>query len=410
MSRSINAAAVPAVRAWPRRCAAAVAGAAALTFACQRPDDAARPPRGEVAIGMAFNPARPGMDEIVRGVTLATEALARDSAARASGLHFVPRRAPRALASAVEIATALRDDPTVVGIVGDAESGRTLDAIPVLEDLEHAGANAVVAVSPTATSPALTGRSAWVFRVTPNDVAISQATAAYLADSLGARRAAVVYRNDSYGRDWAATFVRAFRQRGGTVVQRDPYLAGITEWDAIASYTARALPDVVLFPGSAEDAADYIRALRVAGVTAPFIGGDAVAPLAAQPEFAGIRYATPYAAEHAPHTPVSADFVAAYRARWRETPTARAALSYDATLVLARAVLAVGPDRARVRAWVAALGTTHPAIPGATGALSFDSAHDARDRAVTIATVAGPRVVAAAPSPRTTRPRARGVR
>jgi branched-chain amino acid transport system substrate-binding protein len=298
------------------------------------------------------------------------------------------------MTSAVEIATALRDDPNVVAIVGDAESGRTLDAIPVYEDVEHGGAHAVAAISPTATSPALTARSAWVFRVTPNDVAISQATAAYLADSLGARRAAVVYRNDSYGRDWAATFVRAFKARGGNVVQRDPYVAGITEWAPIAAYTGRSGADVILFPGSAEDAADYLRALRTAGVRIPFIGGDAVAPLASRPEFAGARYATPYAAEHAPRTPTSTAFMSAYKARWHEPPTARAALAYDATLVIGRATLAAGADRRRVREWIAAVGTTHPGIAGATGTVSFDASHDARDRVVTIATVGG----AAAPN------------
>ncbi len=37
---------------------------------------------------------------------------------------------------------------------------------------------------------------------------------------------------------------------------------------------------MVLFPGGAEDAAPFLRALRAAGVDAPLIGGDAVAPLA----------------------------------------------------------------------------------------------------------------------------------
>src|SRR5207302_6800926 len=183
------------------------------------------------------------------------------------------------------------------------------------------------------TSTALSGRSAWVFRVTPTDAAVSQAAAAYLADSLGARRAAVVYRNDSYGRDWTTAFLTAFRARGGTVVERDPYVAGITEWPAIAAYTRQTNADVVLFPGSAEDAADYVRALRAAGATVPFVGGDAVSTLATRPEFAGVRFATPYDAAHAPRTPASSAFVAAYTARWHEAPTARAALAFDATLV-----------------------------------------------------------------------------
>ncbi|MBV9880361.1 MAG: ABC transporter substrate-binding protein [Gemmatirosa sp.] len=374
--------------------AAALAGTLATVAACHLPGRSGA--GGDVAIGVAFNPKRQGMDEIVRGATLAAETLSRDAAARAGGVRFVVRQAPQRLTSAVEVAQALRDDPSVVGIVGDAESGRTLDALPIVEDVEHGGARAIVAVSPTATSPALSGRSPWIFRVTPSDVAVSRATAAYLADSLGARRAAVVYRNDSYGRDWTAAFLGAFRARGGTVVQRDPYVAGVTEWEALAAYTHRTGADAILFPGSAEDAADFLRALRAEGVTVPFVGGDAVATLATRPEFAGARYATPYAADRAPHTPTSAAFIAAYRARWHDAPTARAALAYDAALVIGQAALAVGRDRQQVRSWIATLGTAHPPLAGATGTLAFDPAHDARDRSVTIATVAGAATAAAA--------------
>ena len=344
---------------------------------------------GDVVIGLAYNPQRAGMEEIARGAALAAELLSRDSVAQSAGIRFAVHEPPHAVTSAVEIALRLRDDRAVVGIVGDAESGRTLDELPVLEDLDHGGAHAVVAISPTATSTALSGRSPWIFRVTPTDAAVSKAAAVYLADSLGARRAAVVYRNDSYGRDWTGAFLPVFRARGGAVVQRDPYVAGITEWAAIAAYTRQSGADAVLFPGSAEDAAEYLRALRQAGVHVPFVGGDAVASIASQAEFAGARFATPYDAAHAPNTPASAAFVTAYRARWHDVPTARAALSYDAAMVIGRAVLAVGRDRLRIRNWVAGVGTAHPAIAGATGTIAFDRQHDARDRSVTIVSVAG---------------------
>src|SRR3954471_8971488 len=120
---------------------AAGASAVVATAACHVPGRGASAP-DDVAIGVAFNPKRPGMDEIVRGATLAAESLTRNPAAHAAGLRFVVRQAPARLTSAVEVAQALRDDPAVLGIVGDAESGRTLDALPILEDVEHAGARA----------------------------------------------------------------------------------------------------------------------------------------------------------------------------------------------------------------------------------------------------------------------------
>jgi branched-chain amino acid transport system substrate-binding protein len=288
----------------------------------------------------------------------------------------------------VEAAGLLRDDPAVVGIVGDAESGRTLDALPVIEDAAGKGENAVVAVSPTATSPALAGRSPWLFRVCPSDEAASRAAAHFAADSLAARRAAVIYRNDSYGRDWTAAFTRAFKERGGQVVIRDPYVAGVTEWAALAAYIGQTGADIVLFPGSAEDAADLVRALRAAGVRTPVLGGDAVAPLVSQPEFAGVRYLTAFMADRL-ERPEAKAFAAAFERRYQMPPDLRAAMGYDAAMVIGRAALASAGDRRRVRDWIAAIGTGRQPLPGVAGPIAFDRRHDVVDRTVYVATVPG---------------------
>ena len=377
--------------------------------ACARADAAGPAGRGpagrEVAIGVALNPDRPGMAAVERGVALAAAALNAEPAARARGVRFVVRHTPRGVTGAVAAAERLRDDPTVIGIVGDAESGRTLDALPVIEDAEHGGARALAAVTPTATSPSLAGRSPWLFRLSPDDEAASRAVAAYVADSLGARRAAVVYRNDSYGRDWATAFARSFARRGGALVVRDPYLAGVTEWPVYARYLAARRPDVVLFPGDAADAAALLRALRAAGNRTPVVGGDALAPLAdsarADARLAGTRFATPFSADAAsrPDAPgaarafVAQQFIADYVARYGERPGVRAAMAYEAALLLGRAAVAVdlaAPDRRRrVRDWLARLGHGAPPVAGVAGPIAFDARHGVAGRVVTIATIGG---------------------
>jgi branched-chain amino acid transport system substrate-binding protein len=338
------------------------------------------------------------MESIERGVDLAVATLNAELAAApagaSGGTRFVVRRTPRQVTSAVEAAGLLRDDPAVVGIVGDAESGRTLDAVPVIEDAAGGGARAVVAVSPTATSPALAGRSSWLFRVCPSDEAASRAAALFAVDSLGARRAAVIYRNDSYGRDWTTAFMRAFKERGGQVVVRDPYVAGVTEWAALAGLVGQIGADVVLFPGSAEDAAELVRALRTAGVTAPVLGGDAVAPLASQPEFAGVRYLSAFQLDRI-ERPESKAFAAAFERRYQTPPDLRAAMGYDAAMVIGRAALAAGGDRRRVRDWIAGVGATRPALPGIAGPIGFDRRHDVVDRPVYVSTIPAAARVAA---------------
>ena len=64
-----------------------------------------------------------------------------------------------------------------------------------------------------------------------------------------------------------------------------------------------------------------------------------------------------------------------------------AALAYDATMVIARAALEVGADRARIRDYLATIGTTRPAMTGVTGPIAFDEQNDPVNKPVVIATV-----------------------
>ena len=340
----------------------------------------------EWAIGVALNPKRPGMQTIYNGVALAVDQLNQERAGK--GSLFVMRRTPDNVASAVQIATILRNDPSVVGVVGHPESGSTLEAAPVYEDRENGGERAVVAISPTATSPALSGVSPWIFRICPTDIAASAAAARFALDSLGTTSAAVIYRNDAYGKDWTKAFVSTYTAGGGKVVQRDPYLAGITEWDAYAAYTARLAPQVVLFPGSAEDAELLIRALRRAEVNVPVLGGDAIAPLATNAaEFAGVRY-TAFFEPGAVTSNAGRTFVQNYRIKFGTLPDQRAALAYDAAMIVGRAALAERGNRERIRDHVAGIGASGKRVyDGATGRIAFDAKNDVVGKPVVMARI-----------------------
>lgn len=360
---------------------AAVAALLLLPLGCRKGGTSS----DEVAIGVALNPQRPGMHTVYRGVALAIEQL--NAGRGGKGPPLVLRKGPQNIIGAVQIAALMRDDPSVIAVVGHPESGATLDAAAVYEDLEHGGARALTAVSPTGTSPALSGRSEWIFRVCPSDLAASEAAARYALDSLGARRAAVIYRNDPYGKDWTRAFAGIFTAAGGKIVQRDPYLAGVTEWAAYAGLIKRLAPDVLMFPGGSEDAEPFIAAMRAEGVRVPFIGGDATAPLAKNPElYRGVKFTAFFVPERA-STAEGRAFVAAYRKKYNEMPDPRAALSYDAALLIGQAILEVGPDRRKVRDYIAEVGTRRPAMKGATGPIAFNAKHDVINKPVVIATV-----------------------
>jgi len=63
-------------------------------------------------------------------------------------------------------------------------------------------------------------------------------------------------------------------------------------------------------------------------------------------------------------------FVTAYSRKFNSIPDGNAALAYDATKLLAHAVEQVGPDRVKIREYLANLTETS-AFHGVTGAIRF---------------------------------------
>jgi branched-chain amino acid transport system substrate-binding protein len=345
----------------------------------------------EVGIAVALDPQRAGMQSIYNGVELAVEQLNAQSRGRLGNRHFVMVKGIDTVRDPVKIADRFRDSAMVVGVVGHPESGTTLAAIDEYADTKNGGRNAVVAISPTGTSPTLSKRSKWLFRVCPSDVQSSQAVAQFLLDSMKATRASIIYRNDAYGKDWASSFSDAYRAGNGrlkgTIVQRDPYLQNATPWDAYAGYLRQLKPDVLLFPGSQEDALLALRAMRTAGVTIPLIGGDATSGLEANAaEFPTVRY-TAFFLPRTASTPEALAFVDAYTKKFKEEPDQRAALGYDAAMLIGRGAIEVGTDRGSIRDYVESVGRTRPPMAGAAGPIAFDENHDPVNKTVVIARV-----------------------
>ncbi len=337
-----------------------------------------------VFIGVATSPSsRTGPS--IRGVQLAVE---RMNAQRAAGSPvFGVRPPPAQQPTQVAVAAYFRDDPAVIGVVGHETSGGTLEAAPVYADLQRDGRRALVAITPTATNPALTQTNPWIFRVCPTDDDRGAALARFLADSVRDRRVALLYRNDLMGRGFQRLLGPLVMQAGGTLVERDPYIVGLTEYRAYAERIRRRGIPVVVMAGAAGESPEIVRALRAAGVSAQLFVHDDAGFLAADPatarELAGVRYLTFYVPNEA-GAGDEAWFVRTFRERYGAAPDGRDAFSYEAATVLGAAVRAVGADRGKVRDWIARVGNGNPALPGITGEIRFNANRTAQGKRVWI--------------------------
>jgi branched-chain amino acid transport system substrate-binding protein len=300
------------------------------------------------------------------GVKLALDKL---NATRPRGSRPLAAKLPPRGANDVLIAASFRDDPRVIAVVGHTGSAATLAAAPIYADAEHNGRHALLDITPTATNPRVTKTTKWVFRVCPTDDDAARALARFAAESLHAKRVGIIYRDDLFGRGYAAAFSSEMATRHVPVVERDPYLRGIAEYDAYAIRLTRRGVDALVLAGGAAESVDILRAIRRAGSRAAFLGSDDLASLGSDPatarEFSGLRYTAFYDENRGPLTRQFSD---AYQKQFGSVADQKAALAYDAATLIAEAVFAVGPDRARVRDWVARA----PQLDGVSGTIQFN--------------------------------------
>jgi branched-chain amino acid transport system substrate-binding protein len=329
--------------------------------------------------------------DVYNGVQIALDEL---NAHRPPGTPVLAlRKAPESAKAAVQIATAFRDDPSVIGVVGHTESDPTISAAAVYDDHENRGRNAIVAVSPTAGAGGVTRASRWVFRVCP--VVSQQATtlARYITDSLHLERVAIIYRNDVSGRDFLATFSSTMTARHATLLERDPFAEELAEFDLYAARLARTKPDVVMAFANSSDVRKITHALRAAGISPVVLStnGPTRAELSRDTgtvrDFAGVKYLALFLPDRT-LTPAGAQFVTEFQRRFGRKPDHWSALSYDAAMLIGRAEQAVGPDRAKIRDWIAAVGRSEPSYLGATGEIRFDDTRNPVDKPALVATIA----------------------
>lgn len=294
--------------------------------------------------------------------------------------------------AAVLGANALYDDASVVAVVGHVTSGTSIAAARVY----GAGTRPLPMISPTASSPELSGINAFTFRVCPNDLQHGPALARYARNRLNAKRAAILYLNDDYGRGVRAAFAAEFARLGGTVVELDPFLGSTASIEPYISRMRGTGVDVLVVAADVPSAEIVLRELRRQGVRWPVIGSDALVGIEADGPLAdGIHISSAYLSDRPGEK--NATFVLDYfRATQGERPNDVAGLTYDVMQLLAQAIQAVGPDRQAIRDYLASVGPRRPAYEGVSGRIAFDASGDVPGKPLTIAVVRNGKLVAEA--------------
>lgn len=257
---------------------------------------------------------------------------------------------------------------SISAVVGHVNSGGMLSAARVYD-------GELPAVATSATSPDLSGLSRWTFRVISSDslngIALANFASGFTGPAGGPPLAAVLYENNTYGRGLADSFRRAFR---GRIVSIDPIDADLRTAEPYISYLKMNQPQIVFVAGRVPSGVKILREAKRQNLRSTFVGGDGwqgIAPDTSVSE--GIYIGMSFTPEDT--TAAARRFVANFQQHYHSTPDAHAALAYDATMLLAQALKARGPNRRAIRDYLASL-TAQTGYPGLTGRIYFEKTGD----------------------------------
>lgn len=307
-----------------------------------------------------------------RGVDLAVEELNRQGGIDGRKVTVIFRDDQADGGLAADIAREFVDDPTILGVIGHLSSTAMVAAARVYD-------GQLPSLSPSATSPDLSGMSSWMFRLNPSDSMTGRKLGEMARKQSGKQRVAVIYDNTSYGRGLVEPFLDGLALAPVALEPIDP------SGDSIAvnvAAIAKQKPDLIFAVGTVSGV-PVLKALRAQGIMVPVIAGDGWSGIENAMDVHDVSIALPFSSTE--ERPDAKRFVAAFRARYRLEPDAYAALSYDATLALARAA-AKGRTRAGTREALASLRDTRGY---ATGAVRFSRAGDPIGRSMRLLHIDG---------------------
>ena len=260
----------------------------------------------------------------------------------------------------------------VVAIIGHMTSSQSVAALPVANRAE------VVLLSPTTSTPRLSGKEDYFFRVQASTDRDARAVGRYARQSLQLHRVNTLEDTDNtaYTAPFVHNFTSAFAQNGSRVPERCAFSAqGAGNQTAALDCLRRNRPDGVLLATSARDAAGLLQGLRETDpeCTAMVSGWAATRSLLIQ---GGAAVEGVYAAQRNFADPDNSRYQAfaqRYADRFGQSPSFAAVDSYDAVRVLARALETTQGKRRGLRR--ALCETEH--FPSLYGKLSLDAYGDA---------------------------------
>jgi branched-chain amino acid transport system substrate-binding protein len=268
---------------------------------------------------------------------------------------------------AVSAAQKLVNVDKVKIIIGGVCSGETLSILPITEPVK------VLILSPSASSPDLTGAGKFFFRNNPSDADGGKALAKLIMEKY--KKAAIISENTDYAQALGRVFINSFGAIGGEVVANESFAPGTKDFRSILAKIKAASPHAIVINTQMGIASGIIvNQVKELAINTPLYGTTVLAGTNAI-EIAGknaegiLLIDVPGLSDD---NPKAVKFLSDYKAKYGETTLEfYLGAAYDDVYILAQAISKVGIDTEKLKDYLSAINYN-----GVIGTYSFDENGD----------------------------------
>jgi branched-chain amino acid transport system substrate-binding protein len=279
---------------------------------------------------------------------------------------------------AATVATKIAGDDDLVAIIGHLCSGAHLAGLP------NYVREGVPVMSPTATNVTIAEKGKdengkyWSFRDVYNDDFQGSFLADYISKTMGLKKVAIFFANSDYGIGLKSAFTKQAKINGLEVVGEEAYTEGSTDFTPQLTKLKSESPQALFIAGYYAEGALIADQAKKLGMDLPKFGADGLDNAdyikLAGPAADNTYLTTPFLAEVA--GPEAKAFIDSFKTKYNRDVDWMSANAYDAAGLIIDAISKVGPDRTKIRDYLASMNSKEKAYKGITGLVYFDAEGD----------------------------------
>jgi branched-chain amino acid transport system substrate-binding protein len=307
-----------------------------------------------------------------RGVEMAVDEVNKAGGINGRKIELIVENEKDSPTEAVNAVKKLIEVDKVAAIIGPMTSGDMMAAGKIANDAK------VVDLSPTATTPKLSGMGPYLYRGCSRIDKQAEVLTNYVAKNWKPKTVAIFFSNEPYGKGCAGLFSKFFEKHGIKVVATESFMRGSRDFKPQLTKIKAANPDILFIPGYTPETAPAAAQARQLGMNQKILGvyGDMnpgyikLAGKAAEGHVIGGEYDENY------NTPKNQAFKKNYEALVKKNNDPYnimfAALHYDAASMILDGMKKDGPTSEGVKKYLDNVKD----FDGVTGKLSFNKEHD----------------------------------